>query len=340
MAYVEPELNVGGIVPSSGAQKGIQNHEVKDGDNIFRIMPPFGTDHNGLPFAETYLHWFADPTGKNRPLACSKKHERFCPVCSEANEVWKQAENLGSEYKGADGRINKKGMGEEMSRKYETLMAQFRALKAQHSYLYNAMDLNNNIKILRLPKTAAEALGLKIVEAINTLGVNPISLKNGLFFNIKRISTGPQKFNVKYEVDFVRKTIKEEGGFVQKIETSSVPESVMASFEKLAYDVHTLYPVRTSQELKRVMIGDKKVWEEMDAKRAAKREEAAQATGETVEATIMTSNEVIQTPICAPVAPAVVAAAVASAPTPAPVSVTVSDDDDIERLKRELGIPA
>ena len=352
MSYNEPELNMSGMVPSQS--RNIENHSVKPGDNIFRIMPPFGTGHNGLPFAEVYLHWLSDPAGKNRPLLCSKKSERFCPICQSANEVYKEGEAVAREFKDSEGRVNRKAMPEEVGKKYDGLMENFRALKAQHSFLYNAMDTSNTIKILRLPKTAAEDLGRKIVEVINTMGFNPLSLKNGLFFNIKQISTGPKKFNVKYEVETVKKTTKEGNSFVQRVEPSSVPDNVIENFEKLAFDVHTLYPIHTAQELKRVLMGDVKVWAEMDAQRDARKAKSAEAPAAIAitPSQVSAINALIEAAVIPTEAPVKTLQQVAdentatmrgnSTPAPAPKTEeapkAADPVDDLDDLKRQLGL--
>lgn len=340
MAYEEQPLNADAAIPSSsGGSKEFKNHKIASGDNIYRIMPPFGTNNGGSPFAEIYLHWFQDPSGRNRPLSCAKKIERYCPVCESANEVYKRLEVVLNDYKDEAGKVNFKAlaMNDEDNAKSKNLRAQFDALKAQRGFYYNAMDSSGTIGVLRLPKTAAEALGEKIRDGINVLGMsNPLSLRNGVLFNIVQKKTGKDKRDVEYSVDFVRESKDTPEGIVQIIKKSAVPDNVIANFEKLAYDIHAMYPARTSQELKRVMMGDKKVWDEIDAKRNSNGNGRAVAVTESVgeaPATVATPTATAQP---APSTPAIAA----QTTTPAAPKSAVTSDAEVARLRAELGLPS
>ena len=93
MTYVEPELNVKGHQARSEG-KSWNNHKLKDGNNVFRITPPFGVGHNGYWYKAWYLHWgFVDSEGSNRPVVCTKGIENFCPICEQAELLFKEKEH-------------------------------------------------------------------------------------------------------------------------------------------------------------------------------------------------------------------------------------------------------
>lgn len=338
MSYQEPEINTGALKP--GSSRELRSFKLNLGDNIYRILPPFGTNHNGVPFAEHYLHWFTDPTGKQRPLACSKKTERFCPVCEEASNVYKEYERILGDFKSPDGKVNFKGMPDEINKKQKSVKEIFDKLRAQRGYYYNAMDQSGTVGVLRLPKTAADELGDRILEAIQTMGFNPLSLKNGTLFNIKQVAKdGPKsKMNVEYKVEFVRESENTADGVIQRIKKSSLPESVILNFEKLAYDVHTLYPTRTSAELKRVMLGDKMVWADIDAAKKARQQAAAAGDNDDDAPEVEAVAPTMTAPVVVPTSVAEVSVSVPATVVPASVTVQTGDDD-IAELRKNLGLP-
>lgn len=280
MAYKEEELNLDGMVPSSGSGKGITNITLKEGDNLLRILPPFGTNHRGVPFAEVNLHWFQLDEKSRRPLRCSYPTERYCPVCEEANILYKEKEELVEEFKDDKGRVDWKSLPKNLSVKYKDLNDKFSALRASKGWYYNALTPSGTVGVLRLSKTAATDLGNLIVKAVKEFGFNPLSLKNGATFNFKKMKTGPLPMNVEYKVEFLMKSEKTANGVSLNIDTSPVADGIIENFEKLAYDVHAMYPIITSQQLKRAMIGDDTVWKELDAKRGQKASTEAGTTSD------------------------------------------------------------
>ena len=281
MTY-EAELNLGGLVPSSG-KRDFVTHKLSEGDNIYRILPPFGTNHRGLPFAEVSLHWFSivDPkTGetKNRPLRCSYATEGYCPICEQANELYNEKDALLKEFKDEDGKVDWKSVPDDIKAKHKQVKGQFDSLRAQRGFFYNALDQSGMVGILRLPKTAAVKVGELIRKAVQQYGFNPLSLEKGVSFNIIQKKTGPLPMNVEYSAEFVTRSVTGPNGVELKIELTPAAESVRNDFENLAYDVHAMYPVVTAAELKRVALGDEKVWNEIDdRKKAAADAKAAKA---------------------------------------------------------------
>ena len=269
--YVEPNLNLGALEPDSGRGK-IVNHKLKEGDNIFRILPPFGANHNGLIMAEWYLHWgFTDSKGKYRPIVCTKRYEKYCPICEDANEVFKEKDTLIREFKSDDGKVNWKALPEEIRIKYSELNEKFNALRAQRHYYYNAMDDSGKVGILRLPKTAKEKLNAKILDALKRLNFNPTSLENGCSVKIVKVKKGVNAWDVEYDVDLFKQGVQRDGRYVDEYVTGPVPEWVQNNFHKVAIDIHSMYPIRTAAEVKKIMLGDASIFDREDeAKRQAR----------------------------------------------------------------------
>src|ERR1035437_8675417 len=78
------------------SRKEWKRHKVKDGHNIYRILPPFGEASNGYPYRKWQIIWgLTDPeSGRARPFASSMTSEKRCPVTEFAASLKKRAETM------------------------------------------------------------------------------------------------------------------------------------------------------------------------------------------------------------------------------------------------------
>lgn len=336
--YVEPDLNLGALAPDSQRGK-IVNHKLKEGDNIFRILPPFGANHNGVLMAEWYLHWgFTDSKAKAKPIVCTKRYENYCPICEEANKAFTEKEEFIREYKSADGKVNYKSLPEEIRIKYSELNEKFNQLRAQRNYYYNAVDDSGKVGILKLAKTAKDKLNAKILDAYTRLSFNPTSLENGCFIKIIKTKTGNNTWDVSYDVELVKRAVKEpDGTIVEKYDVGSVSDWIKNNFSKVAIDTHNMYPIRTSAEIIKIMDGDTSIFDkEGEVKQQARNGATAKGT---------TSAEAPKPETAPMIAPAVINQAPAITPAvinqqaPAPLSDMSADERmKLNELKNTLGI--
>jgi len=348
--YQEPEVNLDGLIPgNSGMGRKIVNHKMKEGDNVFRILPPFGTNHNGLLYAEVTLHWFLDPSGKSRPLVCSRDKEKYCPICAEAFEFYNRKQELVKKFSDDSGKVNWKALPKEVNEQYQELNEVYNKLRGQKGFYYNALDLSGTVGVLRLSKTTAEKLGKKIKEAQQMYSIKCTSLSDGILFNIKKTKTGSRDFDVTYDVEYLMTPKKREDGSISlEFNRGSVSDSIMQNFENLAYDIHAMYPVRTSTELKRVLDGDKSVWAEMDARRNAVVSNGNGNGNVAKDASVVAAfqaptyssyPEHPKYPTVTLVSPSMVpSVSVVSTPNIAVPTTNSDEEESIRRLKAELGI--
>lgn len=281
--YQEQEINLETLEPKTSRQ--INRHKLKEGDNFFRILPPFGANHNGMVFAEWRIHWgYSDGNGQTRPLVCTFPTEGFCPICEESKKLYQAKEDLIKEFKNEDKEVMWKLVPEDIKAQHTELRESWNTISSKKSYYYNAIDPSGNVAILQLSKTAKDQLNEKILYAHKKMGFNPVSLQTGCFFNVKKVKTGPRAMDVKYIVDFVKETIKAENGDVmEKIKREPISSFVIENFDKLAYDLHTLYPIRTAEELYKIMNGDTS---SLDSKKAFNKQDAAIAANSTPSAPV------------------------------------------------------
>lgn len=262
MNYQEPELNFKAADSKTQGYQKTEMHKLSDGDNVFRILPPFGTNHNNVWFAEWYIHWgFQNADGREAPLSCSyRTPERYCPICMEARDLKKKADLLVRDYTVRDSegqdKVDWNSVPEDVKEARNDIMARQNRIRSQRHFYYNALDSNGELKVLKVTPKTGRKLNDKIKEAYHSKSIQALSLTKGCYFVIKRTRTGSRAFDVEYDVDFLRTTKQHpELGTVEVISVDSVSDHFLNNFEELAFDIHRLYKLRTASELKDVMDG-------------------------------------------------------------------------------------
>lgn len=337
--YLNPSIDRSSL-KIGGGNDGIHNHKLKIGDNVFRILPPFGPKAAGRLMAEWYLHWgFKDANGRPKPLVCTKKYEGYCPICAEANELYNRKQEIVKEYMDDKGKIQFSQLPPDVKTEYNRINDNWKDIRSQRSYYYNAMDTSGRIGVLRLPKLGAQALNDKIEFAIDRLNINPVSLEKGCLFIVRKVKTGSMDWDIKYEADIFKEIEKDENGqTIERTATSAVPANVIENYTNLAIDVHELYTIRPSTDIKKIMIGDHSVFKaEEDAKKKAQEERAANGTNpptgisKSAEAPASTPTPATTPPAEAPVeAPA--------STTPPSTTDSETERTDLQKLKDKLKV--
>lgn len=340
MAYKEQEVNVNALDINRGSGgREFVNHKIKDGDNIFRILPPFGTKANGRVTAEYWLSWgFTDSEGNKKPLVSTLGIDHECPIFEATQELSADMADLVREYSYEDGgktKVDWKKVPQELKDKYQELKANRDAIRPSRGFFYNALDQSGTVGILRLPKTAAEQLNAKIKDAIKRLGLNPVSLREGCSFNIHRKRTGSRAFDVEYSVDLLKTASKDASGNpTETIQKSSVPEDLIENFDKRAYDLFSLYRYRTPADLRKILSGDTSIFDREAEETKFRKGESSKTTTAMSEAD---SSEISvastpTTPTTPTAAQPVVSVATETTTTKAPPATPLTEDSTDERV--------
>lgn len=232
-----------------------KRHQVKEGSNVFRILPPFGKleVHNNYPYKKWSIAWLVDPrSGKRRPFASpmSDGHDA-CPVneYQMALRAFIDKRKAQLEAGGAD----RQQVKNELKDLYQV---QF-DIKVQHVYAYNACDKSGTVGILEIKSTAQKALKTKMAEYISLYGQDPTSLNgneddSGVWFNITKSGSGK---DTTYGVDFNKERFKDDKGRLVSVEDRSpLPSNVVEGYDNLGYDLHTVYHRKSYDELREILL--------------------------------------------------------------------------------------
>lgn len=235
------KINLDSLNPKSF--KKTVRHKVQDGNNIFRILPPFGSESEGYPYRKWNVVWgLSDPTsGRPRPFASSSTYEGRCPVYDYLDLLKAKVSVM------TDGT------------KVEALNKFISDLRPKTVYAYNASDKMGQVGILELKATAHKKILSLMDKYIKDYNQDPTSLSSeptdsGIWFNITKTGKG---FDTSYDASKNQVKAKDESGvLVYKDDRSPLADSISQNFNSLGYDLNTLYQKLTYDELKDILVAN------------------------------------------------------------------------------------
>jgi len=229
-----------------------KRHKVKDGHNVFRILPPFGEESGGYASHKWQIIWgLKNPEdGRMRPYASSMTSEKRCPIVEFVNELKQKVEKMKTNMQ-AD------GTAEEVIK--ETLapaMKLISDLSPKTIYVYNAVDKSGEVGLLELKTTAHRKMKAEMMQYIQDYNQDPTSLNSeeddsGVWFDVIRSGMGR---DTEYDVKKCQiKTKNAAGRITFEDDRSPLPESVVGNFENLAYNLHSIYQIKSYDELSDIL---------------------------------------------------------------------------------------
>lgn len=229
-------------------------HKVKNGNNVYRILPPFGESSNGYPFRKWQIIWgLADPSnGRVRPYASSLMAEKRDPVVEYVEELRARLDQM-------EGDLKAKGLDEKQVQKhakYARLSKFIRDINPKTTYLYNAVDKSGTVGLLELKSKAHKKMKALMADYIRDYNQDPTSLNSadddsGVWFNVKR--TGDTFQTTEYDVEKVQTKQKVGASMSFVDDRSALPDVVVQNFDNLAYDLGSVYKLNTYDELNEVL---------------------------------------------------------------------------------------
>jgi hypothetical protein len=228
-------------------------HKVKSGNNVYRILPPFGEASNGFPYRKWQIIWgLQDPeSGRSRPYASPMMTEKRCPVMEFVDELRERLTKM-------EGDLKARGLSDDALRKHEKYarLAQFvRDMTPKTTYIYNAVDKSGVVGLLELKATAHKDMKAKMNEYIKDYNQDPTSLNSedddsGVWFNVIRTGEG---FKTEYKVEKVQ-TKQKVGATVSFVDDRSpLPENLVQNFDNMAYDLSSVYRSTTYDEVNEIL---------------------------------------------------------------------------------------
>lgn len=276
-----------GKAKNGGAKKFFN---VKEGDNVFRILPPMGklADEGkwslyyrvewGYKNSEGRTKLFQDPRVVNRKTGMVEV-ESAAHLRRELLKK-KQAETAAAFKAG-------KASKEDLN-KISELVKRFN-LESKHHM--NAVDLEGNIGLLKIGHKTKLALDAEM-DKLRKEGIEPTSVEKGVYFVITRSGKGR---DTAYSVSQYREKrqvmIDGQSTVIEQPKYHAMDDSFISRLDAEAFELSDLYPAPTAEEVEKIVKGGPEVLDSVLARYAKKAPVAkSQPVAQTTEAAAVESN--------------------------------------------------
>jgi len=242
------------------ASRDWKRHKVADGINTFRFLPPFGDPevHNGYAYRKWSTIWLIDPSsGKRKPFAspyCAGEDK--CPVKEYADLLKTKLEDLEAELKASG------ASDEDIKARLAPARSEQWRLKLNHTFAYNVSDKAGVLGLLEIKKTAHDGVKASMIKYIADYSQDPTELlsekdNSGVWININRAGLGK---DTKYTTEFNSVMVNHpELGKLRRDDRSPLSENIVNNYAKMAYDLSSIYTIKTYNELKDLLVANIKL---------------------------------------------------------------------------------
>jgi hypothetical protein len=243
-------------------KKDWKRHKINDGDNVFRILPPFGENSNGYPYHRWVVAWLADPsTGRRRPYASPYSFgEKNCPVSEYSKLLEKKRDAVAAE---VVTKLKEKGLSDDrIKEKVQEKTSAFNEvlynIKPKVVFIYNACNKSGELGLLELKKTAHDAMKKQMMQYVKDYNQDPTSLNSdpedsGVWFVVKR--TGKNR-DTEYSVDKRQVKVRDQQtGKVSWVDDQeALPDNIVENYEDNGYDLTSIYKQVSYDDLKTALL--------------------------------------------------------------------------------------
>lgn len=229
--------------------------KIKDGNNVFRILPPIGKLAEAGKWSMYYrVEWgYKNSEGKNKPfLDCRKVNfqTKMVEIESAAHlrreALKKQKEQIVEAFRAGNAT-------KEQVQEVTDLLKQYN-LDSKH-YL-NVVDLNGEIGLLKIGHKAKLSLDSELKKLRET-GVDPLSVDDGRFINFFRSNpeTGFRDIVTTASVykENVQAIVNGVEQILQQDKSHSMDEAFIARLEFEAFELSGMYPTPSAEEVGRLV---------------------------------------------------------------------------------------
>lgn len=236
------------------------NWKLKEGSNIYRILPPFGTLASlGKWSNYEVIHWGygveVDGEKKMRPFRCiqrknfkTKVVEVECPQCSAADKMFREENSLREKYRS-------QGKSEEEVRSLLKSFSDWRSLfNTQRSHYVNVLRPDGQLGKLRLSNRAMAALRMEIKNLIDTgEETDPCGVDRGVWLDFFRQGMDTSSI---FKVSAVYETVNVNGRNMKSLKPAPLTPELVERMKTEAFDLGTGYKDLTRDQIQILVDSD------------------------------------------------------------------------------------
>lgn len=268
-----------------------KHEKIKDGNNIYRILPPLGSQAaKGFWNKYVKVEWgYKDSKGNLRPFQDVRKVNFKSKMVEVESAAHLFREKLDAQFKAQveqfkAGQLTKEQL--EQAKKYKE------SFNLDKKYYMNAINMAGEIVVLKIGQKALDGLKAEI-KKLQERGIDPLSVDNGRFFNFYREGSG---LSTVYSVSVHKEIVVQNGEELEKPIVHKLDAGIIARLATEAMDLGDLdkmYPIITPQEVEEIVKGGAAA---VDRILGVKGEEKSSSESQvTTPATVATSTAAVET---------------------------------------------
>ena len=233
----------------SGSKKN--RFKIKDGNNVYRILPPIGSLAKRGKWSQYFsVVWgYKNAAGKNRPFQDCRVVNYNTKMVEVESEAFLKSQKIKAAFEDLKAKLKAgEKIDPEVVKKTKELTERY---NIENKHYVNVVNLQGEIGLLKLGAKAKKLLEGEI-KKLTAKGVDPLSLENGRFFNIFREG---KSFDTVYQVTEYKETVMMNGQEVDVPKIHKMDDAFIARLKTEAFDLGSLYKQATADQVKAIVEG-------------------------------------------------------------------------------------
>ena len=231
--------------------------KIKDGDNVFRVLPPMGNLAELGVWSKHYrVCWgYKDSSGRNRPFVSprvmnfnTKMVEVDCAAFNRTEKLKRQKDELVKKAK--EFAQNRQPIPEDLKKEIEKAKELVMRFNIDSKHHMNVMSQDDKIGLLKLANRGMTALRTEL-QRMEASGVDATGVEGGRFMIIHREGTG---LDTAYSVKEYKEQVQtEEWGLVDKSVPHTLTSATINRLDGEAFELDNIYPMPTPEEVAEIV---------------------------------------------------------------------------------------
>jgi len=236
--------------------QGKKVFKVQDGDNVFRILPPMGKLAKSGKWNLYYrVEWgYKNSAGKNRPFQDVRVVNRETKMVEVESAAHVRREALKEEKTQLIAALRKTPADATLKSQLTAVTEAIKRFNLDSKYYLNAIDLNGQIGLLKIGHKAFMALKTEI-DKLRKVGVDPLSIENGRFFNFNRSNATGNFQDTAYQVTVYKERVSVNGETYEKDRVHKIDETIISRLSDEAFELSGMYPEVTASQVEAMVKG-------------------------------------------------------------------------------------
>lgn len=242
------EMKIGKASYGGGARTQRKYFKLKDGESVFRILPPLGElADRGIWSVFHKVHYgYKDSQGKLKTFLSSLEINRKNKMVEVPDAADQRIKDLKAKLEAA----KQSGNSALVEKLAPLVSGKTPVYNLDSNHYMNVVDLQGNIGVLKIRHRAKAALDA-VIKKLRDKGVDPLSVDNGRFFVFSRSGMG---LDTTFSVEVYQEKFNVEGvGEVNRDLVHKLSDDLISRLGTEAADLNKLFKSLSAEDIERIV---------------------------------------------------------------------------------------